>query len=516
MAVLEIIDKKSLAERRDDEYMRKASIAQARLEQYYMQRQKQGRGETFGDKLQRQENLELLEEAEINQLQQLQTEIESLLAELGMSFDPETGAVTLGNASHEEKQRPREEITTELDDIQGKTKATAEEYEDVTRMLYGEDEKAKDTQGNEIEDDKKQERVPGPSRVSTGLVRENKQIKENLMRRDVLAKRILEERVKIEAVKDNMDMDAAMHVARKNRLMVQIEMIKLEMAKRVARGEDMNSDGMRANQTEINGIMNQISRMEDEFEVRRDAFMANFSAARVSLESLQRESENARQAPIAIEVEKASAGTFNNYRRSLTYSEDGVLNGAEIEGAKEGRTFSEREVYDESGVMVYGVADILSRSKSINIDGTVVTCVTEFTGSGGNFEDSYCLGDATKLVASSQNNDSSVEEKPDIDEERDNHPTNEDAEVVVYESMVREMVYHMMGVQYTPETLNQVPIEQRMIMGKGLELLGYDGATHQMNPVTLAKTVCATIAAQHLAMEAIEDTFGEIKPPPHN
>ncbi|MBQ8298617.1 MAG: hypothetical protein IJX99_01920 [Clostridia bacterium] len=457
-----------------------------KLKEWYLLRQKVGKEKTFGDLIQRQENLEALEKEDLSKLEKLQQAIEKFASAIGVQFDPETGEVYFGEKRPDAPNVNEQDINETSDELS----RVSNEHSGVTAALYGDEMDPKKMQSPE------QSNNPGIRAVVTAT-------KENLMRRDVAAKKLLEARVQLESVKDRMDMNAAAHVAKKHRLMMQMEQAKIELVKRVAAGAKENDMSVQILKQEIQGIANQILGLEKKFEVSRDSITAEFNAAKMGLEGAQKE----------VELERKDAGAFNKYSRNLTYSEDGVLNGSSIEGVKNGNTINEQELYDERGVMIFDVADVLSRRKSINIEGIVVSCVTEF-GPGPDVEDSFYIGDMEKLETSTTGGGAIVEEKPDIEEAIDNENAGKPTEINLFERMPpRSMFYDVNGVAYPPDMLSAVPEEQRQSVGTALKLLGYDKAIGMVDPASLATTACEAIARQALENALENDSFGEIRGP---
>lgn len=457
-----------------------------KLKEWYILRQKVGKEKTFGDLVQRQENLEALEKDDVSKLEKIQQAIEKFASAIGVQFDPKTGEVYFG-AKRPEGQSVNKE---ELDETSDELSKVSNEHSQVTAALYGDEADAKNMKNPEAS-------------KNPGIRAAVNHTKENLMKRDVAAKKLLEAKVALEAVKDRMDMNAAVHVARKARLMMQMEQAKLELVKRIAAGAKENDMSVQILKQEIQGLANQIQGLENQFEASRTSVIAEFNAARVGLENSQKE----------VELERKEAGSFNKYSRSLNYSEDGILNGSSIQGVKNGNTINEQELYDERGVMIFDVADVLSRQKSINIEGLVVTCVTEF-GAGVNVEDSFYIGDAEVLETNTSGTGDLVEEKPDIEEEMDNENAGRPTLINWFERMPpRSMFYDINGVAYPPDMLSAVPEEQRQAVGTALRLLGYDRAIGMVDPTSLARTACAAIAKQALEYALENDDFGERKGP---
>lgn len=455
-----------------------------KIKEWYLLKEKVGKGKTFGDLVQRQENLEALEKQDIEKLESLQRTIDSFASELGVQFDAKTGEVQItaaqGNVTTPEKNEQLSETKDELAKVAG-------EHSQVTKALYGEetDPRNKGMSNN-----------PGIK----AIVNERKK---TLMKRDVAAKKLLDARAKLEVAKDNMDMHGAIHVAKKHRLMLQLEQAKIDLIQRIALGGKEDDMSIQILRHQIEGLTNQIVSLENQFELTRSQYSKEFNMAKMNLENSQKE----------VEIERQEASTFNKYSKSLTYSEDGILNGSTIDGVRNGNTIHEQELYDERGVMIFDVADVLSREKTINIDGTVVTCVTEF-GTGANVEDSFYIGDMEQLETNTNGVTTTVEEKPDIEEEVDNAEMGSATTVNVLDrALIRGAYYMINGSVYPPDMLSMVPEEQRNTVAKALIGLGFDRAVGVMNPASLATLACLDIAKAVIENEIEEDDFGERKGP---
>ena len=455
-----------------------------KIKEWYLLKEKVGKGKTFGDLVQRQENLEVLEKQDIEKLESLQKTIDGFASELGVQFDKETGAIhfenPLENVSNPIRNEQIAETKDELTKVNG-------EHAQVTKALYGDE---ADPKNKEVSNN------PGVKAIVN-------QRKQDLMKRDVAAKKLLDAKSRLEVAKDRMDMHGALHVAQKHRLMLQLEQAKLDLIQRIALGGKEDDMSIQILRHQIEGLTNQIVGLEKQFENSRNQYASEFNAAKINLENSQKE----------VEIERKEASTFNKYSKSLTYSEDGVLNGSTIDGVKNGNTIHEQELYDERGVMIFDVADVLSREKTINIDGTVVTCVTEF-GPGPNVEDSFYIGDMEQLETNTNGAVSSVEEKPDIEEEQDNAEMGAATSVNVLDrAMIRGAYYMINGMVYPPDMLSMVPEEQRNTVAKGLIALGFDRGMSVMNPASLATLACLDIAKAVIENEIEEDDFGERKGP---
>jgi hypothetical protein len=76
------------------------------------------------------------------------------------------------------------------------------------------------------------------------------------------------------------------------------------------------------------------------------------------------------------------------------YSEEGLLKGMGVDVDSSGRTVNELELYDERGIMVDDVADVLSKATSYNIEGTVVIRKTSIEPDNDT-SDAYYVGGST-------------------------------------------------------------------------------------------------------------------------
>lgn len=450
-----------------------------KIKEWYLLKEKLGKGKTFGDLVQRQENLEYLEEQDVEKFQELQKIIEEYAEKQGIKFDSATGEVKMEPKKEiAETQDNDLEILPQIDETKDTLTKVSGEHAQVTKALYG--------TGSTNE-------IPAVKSVVN-------QTKKDLMQRDLAAKKLLDAKIKLEVAKDRMDMHGAKHVAQKYRLMMQLEQAKLDLIRRVAYGAKENDMSVQILKQEIAGLTNQIADLENQFNVTHSQYISDFTSAKTALEDSQKE----------VEVERKEASTFNKYSKNLTYSEDGILNGSTIDGVKNGNTIHEQEIYDERGVMIFDVVDVLSREKTINIDGLVVTCVTEF-GPGPNVEDSFYIGDVEQLEVNTNAGINSVDEKVDFEEIDDNTEMETSKGLgVLNREMSRVAFYSIGGAMYQANMLSAVPQEQRILAAKGLIALGYDRDTAKMNPESMLTLLCEDIAKK---AEEIENDFGERKGP---
>lgn len=498
MAVYEFQKHNDFIEGIDNEHLKEISNLQKKLDEYYKEREKVGQGVTFGDKQERQENLEIYGDITLEKIQETQKEIDKSLNDLGVSINPSTGEIDISSNNNSVASS---DLSSTVSKIEEDFESSKDEYRNITNVLYGVE--VNDVQ--QVEQAKDNEEGQAPEITSSkGLVQTNNEVRQNLIKRDVEAKRIIEARAKLEAIKDNMDMDAALHVAKKNRLMLMIEQIKLEIL-RLASSGNLDKPSLEAYESQISSLMDQISHLENDFVAIREQHMGDFFGARDELENSQKE----------IEIERKKVPNKGSYQRSLQYSDEGILSGDKTSVRKNDRTANEEEIFDERGVMVYGVADILSRTKSINVEGTVVECQTDFVGCNGDFEDSFKIGNVEKLTASSIPGTESIEEKPDIDEIKDNVEANEPEGINLYESMVKEMMFRANDVPFELAEVSGMSPEQRRAIEIALRTIALDSASRSITPDSLALMYCIDIARESLVeLSELEQNMGEIMPPP--
>ena len=209
----------------------------------------------------------------------------------------------------------------------------------------------------------------------------------------------------------------------------------------------------------------------------------------------------------AVLLEKQSAGLSNKYEKCLVYSEDGILTGTEAQGRINDRDFEQKEVFDERGVMVFDEADVLSRTKTINIEGTVVTCHTDFNNNG--IENSYYVGDSS-VASIDTSTQGEVDENPDITEDVQKAEAGEVNGLSVYESSDYMTTYMIDGVA---QALNDVAPEKRAVVGSALLTLGYNKQKHDMNPISLTSRVIEKIIENSIDNSEDEIPFNQNRKP---
>lgn len=220
-----------------------------RLESYYQTRSEIGKDDsTLKNLSAREEGLKRLESLDVDKLRELQKSIDELVEKNGIQYDVSTGMI-----NQTEKIDVDNETKEKIDKLKDELDKTIHEYDSVATALVGDEkpvEESRDEKKEEIEPDqeeseneeqKKQEEKTEEQKPKNKIgVKEkiSEQVR-TLGQRDVLAKKILEERLKLEVLKDEMDLDAAKHVVNKNRMILQIEQTKLELARKIARGGTM-------------------------------------------------------------------------------------------------------------------------------------------------------------------------------------------------------------------------------------------------------------------------------------
>lgn len=208
-----------------------------------------------------------------------------------------------------------------------------------------------------------------------------------------------------------------------------------------------------------------------------------------------------------LEMENAKDNK-NKYTRSLTYSEDGVLNGSKTAMTRDGRTAAEEEIYDDRGIMIFDVADIVSRTKTVNIDGTVVKCTAEFEGH--DIEDSYYIGQAEKLSIDSEGGGPIIEDKPDVEKEVHSTESGLPTQINKFENPGYRMMYAVNGEIYGNTQLDKIPVENREAVARAFIMMGYNTATGEMEPSGM-EAMRIEIVNKALVMEqTVEEDFEEI------
>lgn len=296
--------------------------------------------------------------------------IEELAAELGMKTKPpvakavevEEGEISRTGVEYSDSSEPtsREEEKTKEDDF-GEIgfsapiqQMTATSSDDSGNPSTGNEEKAKE-QPQSIKS-MAQEIMNHPA-----LLKEINAIKEHLMDRDVKAKKVLDARRKLEVAKDAMDMDAAIYTVQKYRMQLEIATMKIALMRAVEQGKPHEADFLKRG---IKDIAGRIAKLENDFAIRNEGHLLDVEGAKNNLQMAQK----------TVEMERKDNGVRNS---QLLYSEEGLLKGMGVEVDVSGRTVNELELFDERGVIVEDVEDILSKKMSYNIEGTVVVRHTD-------------------------------------------------------------------------------------------------------------------------------------------
>lgn len=442
-------------------------MVKTKITEYYELRNDIGR-----DGIEKTDGIEALANSKVEELNELKKEIDTILEKTGLEFNPETCMV-----EQREDKEIDDDARNEIEQTKSDLTETSEEYKDATNRYVGEPEASQDSQEKPI--------VP----MKVVVMEQKKQLYD----KDVQAKKILSECADLEVAKDAMDMNSAIYVAKKNILLLQMEQTKLEIARCIANGERIDGQVVQVCQQRLAELALQAANLSKEFEVSNRMYQSKCNLCMDSLSAATSE---------AVLLEKQSAGLSNKYEKCLVYSEDGILTGTEAQGRINDRDFEEKEVFDERGVMVFDEADVLSRAKTINIDGTVVTCYTEFNNNG--IENSYYVGD-DNVASVDSSIQGEVDEHPDIDGEIQRANTGEINGLSVYESSDYMVSYIIDGVN---KSLSDVPPEQRALVGSALITLGYNKQTHEMDPASLTDVVAAKIIEKALQNSMNEIPFG--------
>ena len=441
------IEEKQYAEMEDkikEWYIARGTVASNTLQQRGIDTRDE---REFADLTNREKKLEDVEKKDMSKLEALQAKIEKFASAIGVQFDPKTGEVYFGAKRDPNAPVPQQQ---DLDETKDELSKTSREHSEVTQNLYGED------ISNPNFDPEKSK--------NPGIVAAVNQRKQDLMKRDVATRKLLDAKVRLEAAKDRMDMHAARHVAEKYRMMMLLEQVRLQLVREIALGAKENDSTVQNLRHQISGLTNQIASMESQFEAERGSFATEFGNAKAELDNCSKQ----------VEYEsKSSQNTNDKYARVLDYSDDGVLNGSTMQGQKNDRRVGEKEIFDERGVMIFDVADVLARTKSINIDGITVMCTTEF-GPGDNVEDSFYIGDMEQLEINTTGGNADVEEKPDMEEEIDNAETGQLNESSILQRNLVRMVGYTIGAMAVASQadIDNLTADQRRILGTALNAFG--------------------------------------------
>ncbi len=447
-------------------------VVKSKITAYYEMRNDVGR-----DGIEKTEGIESLANSKIEELNKLKKEIDEILEKTGLEFNPETCTI-----EQKEYKEVDEDTRGEIERTKSDLTETSKEYSDVTSKYVGEPETS---QGEH-------EKPIVPMKV---IVMDQKK---QLYDKDVQAKKILSECADLEKTKDAMDMNAAIYVAKKNAILLQMEQTKLEIARSIANGEKLDSQVIQVCQQRLSRLALEAVSLAKGFEESNRIYQGKCNSCMESLNAATTE---------AVLLEKQSAGLSNKYEKCLVYSEDGILTGTEAQGRINDRDFEQKEVFDERGVMVFDEADVLSRTKTINIEGTVVTCHTDFNNNG--IENSYYVGDSS-VASIDTSTQGEVDENPDITEDVQKAEAGEVNGLSVYESSDYMTTYMIDGVA---QALNDVAPEKRAVVGSALLTLGYNKQKHDMNPISLTSRVIEKIIENSIDNSEDEIPFNQNRKP---
>ncbi len=267
-------------------------------------------------------------------------------------------------------QQPRAIEDDEFDEIgtgSSEATATASGGQDPSQ---GREEKEPEREGPPSVRDLANEVMRRPA-----LLREINAMKEELLERDVKAQKVLAARRDLEVAKDAMDMDAAIYASQKYKMQMEIATMKIAMLRAIEQGRPHEVEGLKRG---IADVYARMSKLEHDFNARAQGHQVELEGAIDNLRETQK--------TVALDRENSKIKS-----RNLLYSEEGILKGMGVEVDSSGRTVNELELFDERGVMIDDVADVLSRSTSYNIEGIVVVRKTSIE-QDNDTSDSFYVG----------------------------------------------------------------------------------------------------------------------------
>lgn len=429
----------------------------------------------FTDINERESNLNALAELDISDMKSLEEKINEMAAIAGLSFDSKTGELTSvkddakndrnaplkGDALDSKSLNPEE-----LEKLASKMDEKSDEYERIQRYL-----------------------------IDDGGISEQNTKQRNLrMERDVEAKRMLEQRAKLEKIKEMMDMHIARHVAERNKLMNRIDKLKLDILRETAKGVTPDQEPISGYRKEISGIASQISSLDATFNAAWGNDMTVFASARSELEETGKSIETTSSELNAMRTSK------NNLRTYDLYNEDGIKCGRESDGRADDRNFEEKEVIDPRGVLIFGVNDIISNVTTVNVEGTVVRITNDAASSTSDLSINAYVDNVEQLNIDTLGDGSTVEQKPDINRAVENKEIEGDEEI----NGDRNLLYEIGGKAYLYGMLPNDPDERR----RAAIALGMIGA-RSGSPVSIAaKALAAMRDAYNMTMDEFEFTPG--------
>ncbi|MBR3887729.1 MAG: hypothetical protein IKJ32_01385 [Clostridia bacterium] len=290
----------------------------------------------------------------------------------------------------EEDDMPLVTSTTRSTVVRPQTRDVEDDFGEIGTGSAEEDATASGNQDPSQGREEKQPEREGPHSVRDlanevmrrpALLREINAMKEELLDRDVKAKKVLAARRDLEVAKDAMDMDAAIYASQKYKMQMEIATMKIAMLRAIEQGRPHEVDGLKRG---IADVYARMSKLENDFAIRAQGHQVDLGGAITNLEDAQK----------TVELDRKNSQVKH---RELFYSNEGLLNGIGIDGSVNDRRVAEFELFDERGVMIDNVADVLSRSTSYNIEGMVVIRKTSVE-QDNDTSDAYYIGGSTMPV----------------------------------------------------------------------------------------------------------------------
>lgn len=343
----------------------------------------------------------------VARLAQLEEKIASTAAKLGVSFDPETGDMQIDPSAVPPQG---EEIGEEIEDLAAElgmkrvsapiAKAPESEISDGDEIPMPGQTAYRTvveprTQGEELDQDDdigeigvssstgtstatsgsanpsqgREEKEPEPENPPSikalanevmrrpALLREINAMKEEILDRDVKAQKILDARRAVEVAKDAMDMDAAIYAAQKYRMQMEIAAMKIAVLRAMEQGRPHEAENLKRGIADVHARM---MKLEGDFARRAESHQVELEGKISNLETAQKEFQLADSKDTGLK------------ESIVKYSEAGILQEMGVQVDVSGRPVNERMVVDERGILVDDVADVISKTTSYNIEGTVV------------------------------------------------------------------------------------------------------------------------------------------------
>ncbi len=298
--------------------------------------------------------------------------------------------------------------------------------------------------------------------------------KEELLDRDVKAKKVLDARGNLEVAKDKMDMNVAMFAAKKHALELELAQMKLALMNAASAGDITQ---VQALQMGMQSICDRIAKLENDFAHLTDAHEVELGGAIMSLENAQKTFENIPK----------QGGINKSVHQNITYSDEGIMNGFETDVTKNGITLHEQEICDERGIMICDVSDVIQRSTSINIEGHVVEIRTT-VGKQNDIQDSAYVAGVEKVTME-------TEPDGDINISQDTVYANMSDTSITLNSVERpeeekESIISFMGKVYWANQLGAVPPQEAMLLQKCFRPFYTSKDTRKLdNPANFSKSM---------------------------